>query len=292
MSHTGAMSVAPQIAAKTPAAGGNASGAAGSSFYAAMRLMPKPRREAMFAIYDFCRSVDDIADEPGPTREERRSLLDGWRADVASLYAGTPPERVAALSGLVARYGLDQADFLAVIDGMQMDVEADIRAPTYETLDLSCDRVASAVGRLSVRVFGMRREPGVELAHHLGRALQLTNILRDLDEDCAMGRLYLPREALAIAGIAAREPAEVLAHPGLDRACRFLAHRARVHYQAADHVLKAKPPGSLRTPSLMSAVYGEILTGMETAGWARPRARVKIGRPRLLWLILTRGLIG
>ena len=123
------MSVAPQIAAKTPAAGGNASGAAGSSFYAAMRLMPKPRREAMFAIYDFCRSVDDIADEPGPTREERRSLLDGWRADVASLYAGTPPERVAALSGLVARYGLDQADFLAVIDGMQMDVEADIRAP-------------------------------------------------------------------------------------------------------------------------------------------------------------------
>ena len=172
--------------------GSTASRASGSSFYAAMRLMPKAERSAMFAIYDFCRKVDDVADEPGPTREERRALLDQWRADVNALYAGTVAEAVSALAGPIARYQLEQEDFLAVIDGMQMDVETDIRAPTYEVLDLYCDRVASAVGRLSVRVFGMAREPGIALAHHLGRALQLTNILRDLDEDAAIGRLYLP----------------------------------------------------------------------------------------------------
>ena len=98
-------------------------------------------------------------------------------------------------------FGLQQADFLAVIDGMDMDVEADIRAPDLATLDLYCDRVAGAVGRLSIRVFGMEEAPGAELAHQLGRALQLTNILRDLDEDAAIGRLYLPRELLAQAGI-------------------------------------------------------------------------------------------
>ncbi len=246
----------------------------------------------MFAIYDFCRQVDDVADEAGPTREERRALLDQWRVDIAALYAGKVATSVSALAGPIARYRLEQENFLAVIDGMQMDVEADIRAPTYEVLDLYCDRVASAVGRLSVRVFGMPREPGITLAHHLGRALQLTNILRDVDEDAAIGRLYLPREALAIAGIATTKPTDVLDHPGLDRACRFLAHRARGHYRAADEVLAAKPAGALRTPRLMSAVYGAILEEMETAGWAGPRVRVKIGRWRLLWLIATHGLIG
>ncbi len=266
--------------------------ASGSSFYVAMRLMPKRRREAMFAIYDFCRQVDDIADEPGPTREERRRLLDAWRTDIDSLFAGEPAERTRPLSVPIARYGLEKADFLTVIDGMQMDVEQNIRAPTYDELDLNCDRVASAVARLSVRVFGMEPEPGTELAYNLGRALQLTNILRDIDEDAAIGRLYLPREALAIAGIGATEPSAEHAPPRLNRACRFVAFRARSHYEAAAKVLASKPKGDLRTPRLMGAVYGEILSEMESAGWAAPRVRVKIDRGRLIWLVVSRGLFG
>ena len=129
------------------------------------------------------------------------------------MYGGRAGAAVADLAEPARRYGLRLADFLAIIDGMQMDVEEDIRAPDWAKLDLYCDRVASAVGRLSVRIFGMADKEGLELAHHLGRALQLTNILRDLDEDAAMGRLYLPAEALRAAGVAAGEPAAVLADP-------------------------------------------------------------------------------
>src|SRR5579864_4588945 len=174
--------------------------ASGSSFYRGMRILPRAEREAMFEIYSFCRAVDDIADDPGP-REPRRGQLQAWRADIDAIYAGAPPQHLAGLAQAVKQFNLAREDFLAVIDGMEMDVDADIRAPTIETLVLYCDRVACAVGRLSVRVFGMQPAVGVALAHHLGSALQLTNILRDLDEDAAMGRLYLPREFLQTVGI-------------------------------------------------------------------------------------------
>jgi phytoene synthase len=265
--------------------------AAGSSFYAAMRLMPPRERAAMFAIYGFCRKVDDIADDPGPSPDERRAALNAWRADLAALYQGAPARAAGDLAGPVERYGLRLEDFLAIVDGMEMDVGEVIRAPPYDKLDLYCDRVASAVGRLSVRVFGMDDQPGEELAHHLGRALQLTNILRDLDEDAAMGRLYLPAEALTGAGIEGDDPASVLARPEIDQACRRVALIAHGHYIEADRVLAGRPAGRLRTPRLMSAVYAEILKAMERDGWAAPRRRASIPRLRLLWLVLTRGLI-
>jgi hypothetical protein len=164
--------------------------AQGSSFYSAMRLLPKPERAAMFAIYAFCREVDDIADEKGPTPEERCAQLDVWRRAVDSLYTASPTARMRDLAGPTRHYKLEKEDFLAVIDGMEMDVGEPMRRPPFEVLDLYCDRVASAVGRLSVKVFGMEEEPGKQLAYHLGRALQFTNILRDLDEDAAVGRLY------------------------------------------------------------------------------------------------------
>ena len=113
---------------------------------------------------------------------------------------------------------------------MAMDAAEDIRAPDWATLDLYCDRVASAVGRLSVRIFGLAPEPGEALAHHLGRALQLTNILRDIDEDASVGRLYLPREALAAAGVTTDEPLEAAADPKLAAACAEVAARARAHF--------------------------------------------------------------
>jgi phytoene synthase len=177
-----------------------------------------------------------------------------------------------------------------VIDGMEMDIDGPMRRPSFETLDLYCDRVASAVGRLSVRVFGMDMAPGRELAQHLGRALQLTNILRDLDEDAGMGRLYLPDEALAAAGIEGDDPKTVLDDAALAVACRWLAEKAHEHYRAANAVLKGKPVGRLRAPRLMSAVYRAILKGMERRGWAAPRERVSLSRGTVLWILATRGL--
>jgi phytoene synthase len=265
--------------------------ASGSSFYAAMRLLPPAERAAMFAIYGFCRMVDDVADEPGPTEAERREELDRWRADVAALYAGQPTPRIAFLAEHVARFGLKQADFLAIIDGMQMDVGEPVVAPAYDVLDLYCDRVASAVGRLSVRIFGMPDAPGATLAHHLGRALQLTNILRDLDEDASMGRLYLPAEALAAAGIESRDPVTVISDARVDTACRWVAAKAHEEYAKADAVLKARPPGRIRSPRLMRQVYAEILRETELVGWAPPRTRVSLPKARLLWIVLRHGLV-
>jgi len=177
--------------------------ASGSSFYVAMRVLPREQRRAMFAIYAFCRAVDDVADGRGD-RQARLTELALWRRDIAALFAGVTASRVRALSEPIRTFDLQREDFLSIIDGMEMDARADIRAPDFATLDLYCDRVACAVGRLSVRVFGMHGEEGASLAFHLGRALQLTNILRDLDEDAAKERLYLPREALLAAGIGAR----------------------------------------------------------------------------------------
>ena len=201
--------------------------ASGSSFYQAMRILPPAQRQAMFEIYSFCRAVDDIADDPGD-RDIRRGQLRQWRLDIDALYDGHPPSRLRGLAEAVRTFDLVREDFLAVIDGMEMDVEADIRAPDLAMLDLYCDRVASAVGRLSVKVFGLDAKSGRELAHHLGRALQLTNILRDLDEDAAIGRLYLPREALRDAGIPGTDPSDVLAHLALGKACApMIAQDAR-----------------------------------------------------------------
>jgi phytoene synthase len=262
----------------------------GSSFYAGMRVLPKPEREAMYAVYAFCRAVDDIADDHGGDRRARAEALCAWREDISALYAGREPGRAVLVADAMRSFGLAKADFDAVIDGMAMDVDGDIRWPPAATLDLYCDRVASAVGRLSVRIFGMDAEPGLLLARHLGRALQLTNILRDIDEDAETGRVYLPREALEDAGIALTTPREVIADPRVDTACRAVARDARAHFVAAGSILAQRPRGRLIAPRLMASVYSGLLTRMEAAGWAPPRARVRTSKAAVLWTVLRLGL--
>jgi squalene synthase HpnD len=263
--------------------------ASGSSFYRGMRILPRAEREAMFEIYSFCRAVDDIADDPGP-REPRRAQLQAWRADIDALYAGTPPQHLAGLAQAVRQFNLRREDFIAVIDGMAMDVDGDIRAPDRATLDLYCDRVACAVGRLSVRVFGMAPDAGLALARHLGRALQLTNILRDLDEDAAMGRLYLPREALRDAGIISTDPATVLANPMLGAACDTVVTLAREHFQEARALMAWSPRRVVRAPRIMGDAYRAILDKLVARGFAPPRAPVRHSKLRLL-LIVARNLV-
>jgi len=240
--------------------------ASGSSFYTAMRIMPKAQREAMYEIYSFCRKVDDIADSPGP-RDRRVEQLKLWRSDIDAIYAGSAVTRSRSLVKAVKEFSLKREDFHAVIDGMEMDVHADIRAPDWVTLDAYCDRVASAVGRLCVRVFGMEEKPGIILAHHLGRALQLTNILRDIDEDAAIGRLYLPREALQQAGILSNDPAYVMAHPNIAQACEPVVARAREHFAEAERVMAKSARKTVRAPRIMGVAYKAVLTQLVKRGW-------------------------
>lgn len=264
-----------------------------SSFYLAMRLMPAEERDAMFAIYAFCRKVDDIADDGVGTRAERHEKLEQWRADLRGLYAGTIAQQVRFLAPAIAQYGLRLEDFLAVLDGMDMDVAEDIVAPDLATLDLYCDRVASAVGRLSIKVFGMDEGPGFELAHHLGRALQLTNILRDIDEDAAIGRLYLPREYLQEMDCCRSLDVQAIVNkPQIDAVCRKVAAQAHHHYDQAQRILSARPRGRIKTPRLMGAVYSQILSASEAQGFAAPRRRVSLPKSRLMSLVLRQGMFG
>jgi phytoene synthase len=257
--------------------------AAGTSFYRGMRILPPDRRAAMYAVYAFCRLVDDVADEPAPIEEKRRGL-DAWRERIAQVYEGAasgPVER--ALLAAVQRFGLRRADFLAIIDGMQMDAEAAIVAPDRATLDLYCDRVASAVGRLSVRAFGDSSASADEVAWHLGRALQLSNILRDLGEDAERGRLYLAREWLEAAGVPP-DPALALTAPGLPRACAMAAAEAHAHFAGASAAMRRCDPRAMRPARVMGATYAAVLRRLERRGWGRPGERVSLPKWEKAWI--------
>jgi phytoene synthase len=267
-----------------------AGSASGSSFYAAMRILPRAQREAMFQIYSFCRQIDDIADSDGP-RETRLAEIDQWRRDIDALYAGHPPARVKHYAASVQQFGLKREDFMAIIDGMEMDIPADIRAPDGITLDLYCDRVASAVGRLSVRVFGLPESDGILLAHHLGRALQLTNILRDIDEDAGIGRLYLPREALDAAGISSSDPKVVAADSNIPRACAPLIARARDHFAKSDEIMARNSRRAVRAPRIMSKYYHTILDKLVARGFAPPRHPVKLSKAAKMSILLRYAVI-
>ena len=259
--------------------------ASGSSFYTGMRILPRGEREAMFEIYAFCRAVDDIADDPGP-RQRRLEALRKWRDNIDALYAGASPPRLAGLARAVRSFDLQRDDFLAVIAGMEMDVLGDIRAPDRATLDLYCDRVACAVGRLSVRVFGMQEKAGLALARHLGRALQLTNILRDLDEDAGLGRLYLPREELQAAGIATTEPVAALAHPAIGAPCAAVVALADAEFQKANAIMAVAPRRQVRAPRIMAQAYRLILDRLVARGFAPPRKPVRLPRAKVLLIVL------
>jgi len=264
---------------------------AGTSFYWAMRLLPQDRRNGMYAVYAFCREVDDIADDTS-SPEHKKAALAAWHAEIDALYAGHPGQLVAcALRDPVTRYRLRREDFHTVIDGMEMDAAQNIRAPDLATLDLYCARVASAVGHLSVHIFGDPSAAAHAVADALGRALQLTNILRDLDEDAQRGRLYLPREMLDRHGIREAAPSEVLRHPALPSVCRDLAAIAERHFAEADRAMAGCSRRAMRPASVMGAFYRAMLDALLRSGWRDPTRRVSLSKAQKLWLVLRHGLL-
>ena len=264
---------------------------AGTSFYWAMRLLPQDRRNGMYAVYAFCREVDDIADDTSSPEHKKAALAD-WHAEIDALYARRPRNLVAcALRDPVTRYRLRREDFHTVIDGMEMDAAQDIRAPDLATLDLYCARVASAVGHLSVHIFGDSSAAAHAVADSLGRALQLTNILRDLDEDAQRGRLYLPREMLDRHGIRGEIPREVLRHPALPSVCRDLAAIAERHFAEADRAMADCSRRAMRPAAVMGAFYHATLDALLRSGWRDPSERVRLSKAHKLWLVLRHGLL-
>jgi len=277
---------APSDSADTPAAVAERSG---STFYWPMLLLPRSKRAAMFAIYAFCRRIDDIADEPGEPAE-KRAALDVWRGEIRSLYGGGAPTSslAAALKGAIERYGLPRGELEALIDGMAMDIPGDtgtgMRAPALPTLRLYCRRVAGAVGMLAIRVFDRADASTEAFALALGEALQLTNILRDLAEDAELGRLYLPRELLDEADIGTSDPDAVLSHPNLPIACEALAELAEARFAEARRAVDTSRRGSLWAAVAMMVLYHRLLVRLRARGWRDLNQRVRVGKRECAWV--------
>jgi len=263
----------------------------GSSFLAAMRFLPSEKRRAMYALYSFCREVDDIADEVGAPEEKRR-LLAEWRAEIDRLFAGLPERPISrVLADAVNRYDLPKVDLLALIDGMEMDAAASVRIADQAELALYCDRVACSVGRLSNRIFGVAPEVGDALARALGEALQMTNILRDLREDAERDRLYMPLDLLSAHGISETgDTTGVLAHPRFPGACAALADLTRQRYAVARTLMAGCERRAVRPAAVMMEVYRAVFLRLETRGWRRLDKAVVVPRLLKLWIALRYGV--
>jgi presqualene diphosphate synthase len=264
----------------------------GTSFYWAIRMLPEKKRRAMFAVYAFCREVDDIADEPGESCI-KSARLEAWRQELNRLFAGyatTPTSR--ALLPAVQQHGLRREDFEAVIAGMEMDAVARLRIADRAELDLYCDRVACAVGRLSIRVFGADAASGDELAAALGRALQLTNILRDLQEDARRDRLYLPADMLAAEGLHDSDDLNaVLGHSATAAVCERLARVASTRFEEAEAILARCEPHQVRPARIMMEVYRRTLRRLMLRGWQRWSEPVSVSRLEKLWVAFRYGVV-
>jgi presqualene diphosphate synthase len=263
--------------------------AAGSSFYWAMRLLSPERRTGVFAIYAFCRAVDDIADGD-LNQTDKLNMLAAWRQRIEALYAGDSRSE-PILYNVVQHFQLDKADFMAVIDGMEMDVHGPVVAPTMAEFDLYCDRVASAVGRLCNPVFGDTSAQARALADHLGRALQITNIIRDCVEDAAIGRLYLPLELLVEQGVKSCDPAQVMRDKNLPNVLRRLGNVADKAFAQADGALARCNPHAMRPPTVMMHVYRHNWRKMRDAGW-QPAQFSRSGKATKLLIAFKVGILG
>lgn len=261
----------------------------GTSFYWGMRLLPPAKREAMFAIYAFCREVDDIADCDMPPDDKLRDL-NAWREAIEALYRGCPGRPTTfALLGPVSEFDLPKSEFLHMIDGMEMDARALMIAPTMIDLDRYCRAVAGTVGLLSMSVFGQRSSELDRGALALAEALQLTNILRDVHEDAKLQRLYLPRELLVQYGIKPHSPIDVIRHPEIKGVCRALASRAEKCFALSDRLLAKGDRGKLRPALIMMHSYRRILARLKQKDWQRLERRERLSKIERLWIGIRHG---
>lgn len=262
---------------------------AGSSFYWGMRFLPKNKREAMFAVYAFCRVVDDIADGELSIDEKKRQL-DEWKKIINGLYRNDVPSdnKIAiALGRVINEFSLPKDEFLEVIAGMEMDMNNTGTPLTMSELKLYCRRVAGAVGMLSIHIFGDTSKESVQYAICLGEALQLTNILRDEAEDADMGRIYIPLELMSKYGVEGLSPKELLDSPALLDIRKDLAVRAEEMYAKAQSLITPQNKKALKAAEMMKRVYYAIFRKMQKRGIGVVSPRIKLGK-----LDMLKGLLG
>ena len=251
----------------------------GSSFASAFWMLPKPKRNALHAIYAFCRLADDIADDP-EVAGDRTALLARWREELDGAYRGKAQHAVGvALSDAVERFRLPEGVFLDLLAGVEFDL-ADGPIETFDDLRLYCYRVASTVGLLVVRILGFKNPRSLEFAETLGIAVQLTNVLRDVGDDASTGRIYLPRDELERFGVST---GSVLAGHGTDALqpmLRFSAERAASYYERAEDLLPDEDRRSLRPATAMGRIYRALLDELIEREFPCFEQPLRLSKPR------------
>jgi phytoene synthase len=255
------------------------------NFYHAFRLLPRPQRLAMCALYAFMRVADDLSDGPEPI-PEKRTRLDDWRRQLDLTLAGTYTHCLhPALHHTVRTYGIPPQYLVDVLDGVGMDLEP-VRYDTFADLYRYCYRVASAVGLACIHVWGFDRDEAKAHAEAAGIAFQLTNILRDLAEDAARGRIYLPREDLKRFGYGEEQLGRGERDEHFRRLMRFEVERARSYYEAARPLAGLLKPAGRAVYLVMAQTYRGLLEAIEKRDYDVFSGRVRLSRWHKVWLAL------
>lgn len=263
---------------------------AGTSFFWGMRRLEPARRRGVFSVYAFCRDVDDIADGDLPL-DQKIALLSAWRNEVDQIFDGTATHPISlTVIETLKTFDLKRQDFIDVIDGMEMDAHPSVRIKDLAELELYCDRVACAVGRLCVPIFGLKHDEGVELSRALGLALQLTNILRDVTEDAGRDRVYLPADMLVEAGAAKQDIETILAAPNLGDVCATLAARAGNYFEQARAITNAADQGAARPAIMMMEVYHRVYLRLLKRGWDDLSQDVGLSKLNKIFIAIRYGL--
>ena len=265
-----------------------------TSFYYSFLVLPAEQRRAIIAVWDFCRAVDDAVDEEPSVAAELptgRAAVAFWRAEIARVFAGQPPStgQGRRLQPFVEQFDLPRQAFEDVIDGVAMDLDTS-RYQTFDDLLEYCRRVASAVGLICIRIWGCRDERSRDYALHLGVALQLTNILRDVKGDLERGRVYLPLEDLAACGCTVDDLAAGIVSPPVRALLEFECARAREFYRRAIDARPAQDRKRLVAAEIMRAVYFETLKRIERSGHDVFTARARVPKPRQALIALRQWL--
>ena len=257
-----------------------------SSFYWAMRLMSPEKRKAMYAVYAFCREVDDIADGNNPETQKRLELNE-WRDEIESIYQSKPKTVIGhSLLEFVDYYELRKQDFLDVIDGMEMDIPQEFSISNMSELEMYCDKVACSVGRLSCNIFELENQLGFDLANSLGQALQLTNILRDVHEDFLRGKVYLPLTLLQENGMPPKQTDWKINHPAVKKTCKLISDTAGKRFAESKNILLKCDQKKVRPALIMMTIYERIFAKVCERNWCVLEKKINLSKWEKLALII------
>ena len=268
--------------------------ASGSNFLVSFKFLEPAKKDALTIVYAFCREADDIVDDCTDGSVALQTLT-WWRQDLAKVYiAGVVPEHPVhqAIATIKDKYALPQEEFVAILDGMQMDLQQ-ARYNNYQELQTYCHRVAGVVGRLIVRILGFQNAQTLEYADKLGLALQLTNIIRDVGEDVRQERIYLPIEDLQKFNVPAADLMACQVTPAFSQLMQFQIDRANQVYKEAMALLPAEDKKSQKVGLLMAAVYHTLLREIEKDGGGNVlKYKIAIPNPRKFRIALKTWLFG